>query len=216
MKSITIGLVLTLLAMPAWAAFDVGVTETFDGGLGSWTTNGAVSLRTESNGNNYVKLATFGDNQDNWISHSFHTDSTGDYALSFDYRFKGWDVLDGHSDMARIGITLVDENLYTYSSNTDLDNSKDWKNVVAPPPSVTLDGGKDYWVIFRLEEDQTIGGGLDELGLVTTLHLDNINLKYLDGDGQPGRERVVPTPGALVLGTLGVSLVGFLRRRNSL
>lgn len=190
-----------VMVVPVHAAFDLDTTETFDDGLGDWSTNGTVSLVTESGGNNYAKLADIGGDTDNWIMHQFHTNVAGEYALNFDYRFKGVDT-SSSDDNATIGITFTDKIFNTFSSAADLDNTDEWRHVIAPPPSVYLDGNTNYWVYFRLDEALIPG---DESTLMTTLHLDNINL-----------HRVVPTPGALVLGAIGISLVGFLRRRNAL
>jgi hypothetical protein len=210
MKSgiITTFLALVVLAMPAYAAFDLGTIETFDDDLvtAGWSSSGSVSRTTESGGNNYVKLADIGN--DNWIMHEFQTGSAGNYALSFDYRFQG-EAYSGSGDTAKVGIVFVDPYLNTFQSASDLDDGDDWKRISAPPPMVELQGSKNYMVYFRLNTNPS--GGI----LMTTLDLDNIELNYV-ADETGIEQVVVPTPGALILGTLGVSLVGFLRRRNTI
>ncbi len=200
----TLALTLAALMPTAGVAlFDVGQTETFDIDLGNWQTAGHVAWSNAlSYGNGgYAKLGKIGTDNDNLFWHEFVVPMTGQYALNFDYRYIGWD----HSrdnDRSAAAIKTIG-NIWTTNSAIGLANSLEWQTAAIPPFTVELIGGEQYWLGFRLKEFKDTNP-LKRLKLMTSLHIDNVSLSFLNS---------VPEPAAIILSSIGISLVGWLKTR---
>ena len=200
----------TIIATPALAIF----TNTFEtnpfGSSGNWNRSGDVSWTGGGAGNDYVKLGQSPGNGDSRLWQSFTVASTGNYSVSFDYRFAGIDLNPRLDDKVYVQLGTAQNqpfSVFDASSGTDLTgglvNPGSWHNVTT---SITMDAGKTYWLGFEFKEAS------GSLAPVTYLNLDNISIgsRYSD----ISNISVVPVPGAVLLGGIGVALVGWIRTRR--
>ena len=211
MKNKFVALILLMLgSSPILAALTIGTPETFDTNLGDWNvTSGDVEWAETATGNGYARFGSFGTNDKNVLKNSFVATCTGEYSISFDYRFVGWDLLCNADDKVRVRLIMEGEtdSLLNATSSVDLTTGEGWQTKVTPPPTIYLEEGDVVKLKFGLYEADNLCW-LTEPLLITEFHLDNVLITATcDNCGK------VPAPGAVLLAGFGTALVGSIRRR---
>jgi hypothetical protein len=209
MKKFAVMMTLTvLMATPVFAMFiDNFETNPF-GPAGNWSRSGDVTWTGGGPGNDYVRLGQSLSNDTSQLCRSFTAPTTGEYCVDFDYRFIGCDVLPKADDRVSVWVGVGREpqfDVFEATSSVDLTGGLfhpgDWETITTPPPVITLEAGQTYWLKFRLQEATGC------LTPITSLHLDNIGVEQCN---------VVPAPGAMLLGGIGVTFIGWLRTKRIL
>ncbi len=198
-----------LVTAPAFGIFtDNFETNPFGAG-GDWSRSGDVIWTGIGPGNDYVVLGLLG-NEDNWLCRSFIAPTTDEYSIAFDYRFVGIDWV-GKDDTVTVQVGISKDPLYTlFDASSDVDLTGGlfcvgtWQNVTTPPPILNLTGGQEYWLCFWLKE--ATGWWTP----ITSLHVDNVSLNISDVVS------IVPAPSAVLIAGIGVSIVGWIKRRRML
>lgn len=211
-------LVAILVAPQVYASF-VDNFETDPFTADGWSKKGDVVWTGGRKANDFVILGLPIRNKSNWIAKSFTVETTGEYSLFFDYRFVGYDLSSRKDDVIFANLDVADtkERLFSFEQSSEDGLTKEtgplnyllgmynpgaWTTVQTPPPTLLLEAGKEYWIGFGLLEAKSWLVG-------TSLHIDNVGLELLAGTP------IVPAPGAVFLGGIGVVLVGMVRSRKT-
>lgn len=193
-----------------WAAF----TDSFESGLGGWTFSGPVQAVQSEYARDFLAGAG-GDwlpTDGAWFASLWSTDSAGTdssemsrtfdglagESLSFDYYFDFGDFDASDTAMAVLSWSGGNSTLFEY--NTPGNELSDDENIGWTSIAFTLPDSGLYTLTFSM---------FDSYGsFESVMGVDKVRL----GQGTP----VIPAPGALLLGLIGVSTFGALRKKFSL
>jgi hypothetical protein len=164
-------------------------------------------------GNDYARLGQSKGDNTCQIWQSFTAPATGQYSISFDYRFVGVGRNAGLDNLnVQIGQgTDTKFDVLNSTSNSGVTgtrhggicrlNSGSWQTAT-PSTLVTLDEGQTYWVKFTYTDATS-----HHFNSNPSLQIDNFGVNEVIA---------APAPGAILLGGIGVAFVGWMRRRKML
>jgi hypothetical protein len=196
---------IVFVTTPVFAIFTDDFETNPFGTSGVWDSSGDVSWTGGSVINDYMILGKSLNNGTSELWRSFTPTATGEYSVSFDYRFLGLDLNRNKDDRVsvEIGIGTASPvyNVFDATSSVDLTGlfTSNWQTITTPPPVVTLEEGQTYWLTFSFQESSGL------LSPITLLNIDNVGVAQIITN---------PTPGSLLLGGIGVSLIGWFRTRK--
>jgi len=200
---ILVSALLVAINPSAFGLIILDTVETFSTDLGDWTTSGDVGHISTEGGFARIGLDRPGTPAApvSILSNTFVIPSDGTYEFGFDFRFSGFDNSASLNDVATMSI-IPGPTLGSRSSSTDLTGTFASRGSFNPfDDDVFLTTGI-YTLQFQLLEAET--------GLISTeMDIDNVFIFSPEGP-------VIPAPGAMVLASIGVFMVGFLRNRRGL
>lgn len=198
--------VIALASTGAWAG--PLFSDDFESGLSLWTGkydgahNGAIVVDPLDSENNVLTFGATNSGGDIFTVASFDLTPGQLYAVSFDYLGQVNQIPGGSGGFAGLSADYPGSHLWYYGTNTTsganpiLVDDGQWHHYtyefVAP-----LSIGSSVHLMF---EDYNFGGR----GVAEDAYFDNVSIA------------TVPVPGAALLGSIGLSLAAYLRRRKTI
>lgn len=183
-------------------------TENFEGNLSLWTGksggahHGLITTDPLNSGNNVLTFTATNSGGDIFTTAAFNLVAGQQYSVSFDYLGLPGQIPGGSGGFAGLAQDYPGTHLWYYGTNTTSGAS----------PILVDDGQWHSYTYDFIASPQT----------GNSIHLMFEDYRYpgtnVAGDAFFDNVQIstVPVPGAMALGTIGISLAGYLRRRKGL